>query len=76
LHEPEHGGVEEGGWGGLTREETVLKMVDDLQGKLPPDLVGQTVKVAIFDGTVGATAEEQDGEEHHSWRRARPTAPP
>jgi len=38
---------EGGGGGGLTREETVLKMVDDLQGKLPPDFVGETVKVAI-----------------------------
>ena len=38
---------EGGGGGGLTREEIVLKMVDDLQGKLPPDYNGENVKVSI-----------------------------
>jgi dynein heavy chain len=38
---------EGGGGGGLTREEIVLKMVDDLQGKLPPDYNGEATKQGI-----------------------------
>jgi dynein heavy chain len=38
---------EGGGGGGLTREEVVLKMVEDLQAKLPPDFKAEDVKVGI-----------------------------
>lgn len=38
---------EGGGGGGLTREEVVLKMVEDLQAKLPPDYKADDVKVGI-----------------------------
>uniref|UniRef100_A0A7S4MJ94 Dynein heavy chain n=2 Tax=Prymnesium polylepis TaxID=72548 RepID=A0A7S4MJ94_9EUKA len=38
---------EGGGGGGLTREEIVLKMVEDLQNKTPPDYNGENVKVSI-----------------------------
>jgi len=38
---------EGGGGGGLTREEIVLKMVDDLQNKTPPDYNAENVKSSI-----------------------------
>ena len=38
---------EGGGGGGMTREEIVLKMVDDLQAKLPPDYNGEATKAGI-----------------------------
>ena len=38
---------EGGGGGGLTREEIVLKLVEELQGKMPPDYQGEAVKVSI-----------------------------
>jgi len=38
---------EGGGGGGLTREEIVLKMVEDLQSRLPPDYNGEAVKQSI-----------------------------
>ena len=38
---------EGGSGGGLTREEIVLKMVEDLQNKCPPDYNGDNVKAAI-----------------------------
>ena len=38
---------EGGGGGGLTREEVVLKMVEDLQAKLPPDFKADDVKTGI-----------------------------
>jgi len=38
---------EGGGGGGLTREEIVLKMVEDLQSKCPPDYNGDNVKSSI-----------------------------
>jgi len=38
---------EGGGGGGLTREEIVLNMVDDLQKKVPPDYNGEAVKNGI-----------------------------
>merc|ERR1711998_821951 len=38
---------EGGGGGGLTREEVVLNMVNDLQAKLPPDYKKDDVKTGI-----------------------------
>mgnify|MGYP001193533405 CR=1 FL=1 len=38
---------EGGGGGGLTREETVLQVVNDLQAKLPPDYRPDDVKTGI-----------------------------
>jgi len=38
---------EGGGGGGLTREEIVVKIVDDLQTKLPPDYNGENVRQSI-----------------------------
>merc|ERR1711998_353535 len=38
---------EGGGGGGLTREEIVLKMVEDLQNKLPPNYNGEATKQSI-----------------------------
>ena len=38
---------EGGGGGGLTREETVLQVVDDLQAKLPPDYRPDDVRTGI-----------------------------
>jgi len=38
---------EGGGGGGLTREEIVLKMVEDLQNKLPPNYNGEATKQGI-----------------------------
>jgi hypothetical protein len=46
---------EGGGGGGLTREEIVLNMVEDLQKKLPPNYNGEVVKNGIKVPAIAST---------------------